>query len=222
MGPLRILWSGSAVVAAWKPAGLPVQPDRSGDTDMLSVLRVQLEKPGLQLIHRLDRPVSGVVLFAHTAQATAALSRDFRERQVQKVYWAVVEGQLMEPLDLIAELAHDPRSHKARVVQNTTGQGSSRLVVRPLAQGDRYTLVEVVPAGGAFHQIRAQLAAAGFPIKGDVKYGARRGEKDRSILLHARSIDFVLPDTGSRMHVEAPIPEVPLWHALAGSLAEDT
>lgn len=206
------------MVAAWKPATMPVQPDRTGDADMLSLLRAGLHEPGLHLVHRLDRPVSGVVLFARTAAAAAFLARQFQERRVRKRYWAVVQGHPEAPFGLAAELAHDPHARKARVLHASTGPGAAQLLVQPLVRGDRYTLVQVDPQGGAFHQIRALLSAAGFPIKGDVKYGARRGEKDRSILLHARSIDFALPDADARKCVEAPAPDQPVWNAFTALL----
>lgn len=221
MLPLRILWSDASVVAVWKPAGMPVQPDPSGDPDLLSLLRAQLAQPHLQLTHRLDRPVSGVVLFAASAEATAALNAQFRDRKVQKVYWAIVEGQVSKATELVGVVRRDPRVRKAHVAQAQGEEALAKLKVRPLAQGDRYALLEVLPTGGAFHQIRAQLSAAGWPIKGDVKYGARRGEKDRSILLHARAITFDHPAKGVPVHVVAPVPESALWLALTSGVATD-
>ncbi len=221
MEPVRILWSDDEVLAVLKPGAVPVQSDQTRDPDLHSLVREQQREAGLQLTHRLDRPVSGVVLFARTAGATAALNEQFRERTVHKVYWAIVEGLVGEAMVLHGSLQHDVPLRKARVVQAGVGEATGRLQVTPLKQGDRYTLVEVVPEGGAFHQIRAQLSTAGHPIKGDVKYGARRGEKDRSIFLHARSITFRRPLGGTSVTVVAPVPEGPLWHALAGAFTTD-
>ncbi len=186
---IPVIRSDAELVAVCKPAGMPVQPDPTGDPDLLSLLRAQIGAKELWLIHRIDRPVSGVVLFGRSPQAAEALSEQFRERTVQKQYWVLA----------------------------ASGKGApGRLHVSPLRMGERYTLVEVRPEGGAFHQIRAQLGAAGWPIKGDVKYGARRGEKDRSIHLHARSIKFTHPVTRMELHCEAAVPLSGLWPLFTG------
>jgi 23S rRNA pseudouridine1911/1915/1917 synthase len=209
------LFADAHLIAVSKPAGMPVQPDPTGDADLLTLLRHARKEPGLELAHRIDRPVSGVVLLARTAEANSALHALFRERRMEKRYWAIVEGRVEEAhAELRHRLAHDARRHKA-IASNATEGEEAFTRVRLLAQGDRYALVECMPLGGAFHQIRAQLAAWGHPIKGDVKYGARRGEKDRSIALHARSLRFVHPFTGAQVIVEARAPEAMPWPALA-------
>jgi 23S rRNA pseudouridine1911/1915/1917 synthase len=220
MMPLRILWSDPDVLAVWKPSGIPVQPDPTGDPDVVTMLHAQFPGQRVFLIHRLDRPVSGVVLVARSSEAADHVNEQFRERTVRKVYWAIVEGEVSTATKLEGSIERDGRKHKARVVLTDGTMAKARLRVRPLAKGDRYTLVEVMPDGGAFHQIRAQLGAAGWPIKGDVKYGARRGEKDRSIALHARSISFSAPTSGKVVSVEAPTPEAPLWKALLALVAD--
>lgn len=217
MVPIRVLWSDESVLAVLKPAGMPVQTDPTGDPDLLSITRIQQKEPTLQITHRLDRPVSGVVLFARSPQATAHLNEQFRLRQVHKVYWAIVEGHVPRVKEVEGVVEHDPRARKARVSQVHEHAVVARLKITPITQGDRYTLVEVQPSGGAFHQIRAQLSRAGWPIKGDVKYGARRGEKDRSIALHARSIAFKNVD-GQEVSVVAPAPGTAIWNALLGPL----
>lgn len=205
---LQVLWADAHLLAVCKPAGMPVQPDRGGDPDLLTAVRTRHPGEAIGLPHRLDRPVSGVVLLARTAPALAALDRAFRERTVAKTYLAVVTGAVAGDLHLEHRLVHDARHRRARLA----GDGIlARIHVHPLHRGDRYTLVEVVPQGGAFHQIRAQLAAAGHAIKGDVKYGARRGERDRSIALHALRIALPHPFTGERLCVEAPLPGTPTW-----------
>lgn len=191
-----------------KPAGMPVQPDPTGTPDLLSAVRAMHPGEVIGLPHRLDRPVSGAVLFGRTEEALQALNRLFRERAVLKTYLAVVAGAVDTDLTLEHMLQHDPKAHRARV--SDRGVPVS-LALRPLMRGDHYTLLEVRPQGGAFHQIRAQLAAAGHPIKGDVKYGARRGERDRSIALHAWSIALQHPFTGAALRVEAPVPDTPTW-----------
>lgn len=214
MVPLRILWSQDDLLAVWKPSGIPVQPDPTGDVDLLSLLQAQFNGQRFFVTHRLDRPVSGVVLVARSSKAAEHLNEQFRQRTVRKVYWAIVEGEVVASTTLEGSIQRDGRAHKARVVRSDGTMAKARLSVEPIAKGDRYTLLNVVPEGGAFHQIRAQLGAAGWPIKGDVKYGARRGEKDRSIALHARSIAFISPSTGEVVVVDAPAPEASLWNAL--------
>lgn len=218
--PLRILWSDPDVLAVWKPSGIPVQPDPTGDADVVSLLHAQFSGQRFFVTHRLDRPVSGVVLVARSSEAAAYMNDQFRERTVRKIYWAIVEGEVSSATTLEGSIERDGRRHKARVVLTDGTMAKARLRVRPLAKGDRYTLLEVMPEGGAFHQIRAQLGAAGWPIKGDVKYGARRREKDRSIALHARSISFRTPNSAEERTVEAPAPEAPLWKALLGLVSD--
>lgn len=214
-----ILLEDPWMLAVLKPAGMPVQADPTGDVDLVSWLRTQRKELGIELVHRIDRPVSGVVLLSRSPEALPVLHAMFRERSMQKHYWAIVEGSvpMTGPIVLEHSLKHDQRSHRSKVV-SASGETGSRTQVRPLAQGDRYTLVEAVPEGGAFHQIRAQLSAWGHPIKGDVKYGARRGEKDRSIALHARSVRFVHPFTGVDINITAPYPTGTLWSALTAGI----
>ncbi|MBP6313688.1 MAG: RluA family pseudouridine synthase [Flavobacteriales bacterium] len=214
---LVLLYEDAFLCVALKPAGMPVQQDLSGDRSLLEVLQAHYDDSTIGLVHRLDRPVSGVVVFARDAENLAALNGIFRDRQVDKVYWAVVEGAFKEQCTLQHRLMHDQKMKRAKETSAKDPDGADALLdVKPLKVGDRYTLLEVRPAGGAFHQIRAQLALAGHPIKGDVKYGARRGEKDRSIMLHARSLAFQHPMTDAPVLVEAPAPDGTLWKALLG------
>lgn len=214
-----IIHQDAYLIAVNKPAGMPTQADPTGDPDLLSVLGGHLgRKPGL--VHRLDRPVSGVVLFALDDDTLAALNTIFRDRHVRKRYWAIVQGAMAGEGWTVLEhhLEHDVKTRRARVIKTTSsGKDPARLRIRTLAAGDRYTLLEVEPEGGAFHQIRAQLAAAGHPIKGDVKYGARRGERDRSIALHAHALDLEHPVTGRPLALSAPPPQAPLWMALVSA-----
>lgn len=216
MAPLQVpvLFSDPWLLAVCKPGGMPVQADPTGDADLLTLLRHERNEPALELAHRIDRPVSGLVLLARSAEANSALQALFRQRRMEKRYWAVVEGRVEgAEAELRHRLVHDARKHKAVAAKSGEGEESCTRI-RLLALGDRYSLVECMPEGGAFHQIRAQLAAWGHPIKGDVKYGARRGEKDRSIGLHALGIRFVHPFTGAEVRFEAPVPEAMPWPAL--------
>ncbi|WKZ66400.1 MAG: RluA family pseudouridine synthase [Flavobacteriales bacterium] len=209
-----VLLEDAHLLAVSKPAGLPVQGDPTGDADLLTLLRRERKEPALELAHRIDRPVSGVVLLARTPEANAAVHALFRERRMEKRYWAIVEGRIDASSVLLEHhLMHDERNRRTRIANQGDGE-PARTHVKLLAQGDRYALVECMPEGGAFHQIRAQLAAWGHPIMGDVKYGARRALKDRSIGLHARSLRFEHPFTGAEVRVEATAPEAMPWPAL--------
>ncbi|HNA33073.1 MAG TPA: RluA family pseudouridine synthase [Flavobacteriales bacterium] len=218
---MEVLFSDRYLIAVRKPGGLPAQADPTGDPHLLRLLAPAFPHDhALSLPHRLDRPVSGIILVTRTKEALAAMSVLFQRRAVAKTYWSIVSGQPPESGVWEHALIHDTRNNKARVANDTSGP-VARTSFRILSRGDRYALVELVPEGGRFHQLRAQCAAAGFPIKGDVKYGARRGEKDRTIALHARSLAFRHPFTGEALHLEADPPEGGLWRALSGGGQRD-
>ena len=208
--PVRLLHLDADLCAVWKPSGLPVLPDRTGDTDLRMLLREQAGLPTAEAAHRLDRPVSGVVLFALKRQALTALNAAFAKGAVRKTYLAIVHGRVDGPQVLEGHLDHDPHKRRARVAVSSSAR-RVRLTIQPVKHGERYTLVRVEPDGGAFHQIRAQLAMAGHPIKGDVKYGARRGEGDRSIALHALMLDLKHPVGLQHLHIQAPPPTTTIW-----------
>ncbi len=196
-----------------KPGGVPSQPDRTGDRGVLDMVRG--EHPGAGLVHRLDRPVSGAMLLARKAEALAPCHAMFREHRVRKIYWAIVEGGVEKDATWHHVLKEDRRARRMRVAGDGVKDGlPARLNVRVLHRGDRYSLIELAPVEGRFHQLRAQCAAAGHPIKGDVKYGARRGEPDRSIALHARSLEFDHPITTAHLKVAAPPPASRIWELL--------
>ncbi len=208
---MDVLYRDAHLLAVNKPPGVPAQADRTGDPDVLQLLG----DPSLLLTHRIDRPVSGVLLLACDADTQRALNEAFASGAVRKTYLAIVEGRVEGEHVLEHWLAHDVKAHKARVVPAAHKGGSAvRLRLTVVTQGDRYTLVEVMPEGGRFHQIRAQLAACGHPIKGDVKYGARRGESDRSIALFAQRVELTHPATGAPLRIEAPFPGHGLWPRL--------
>ena len=213
MNAVEILYQDAHLIAVHKPGGLAAQADMSGDTHVIEVLTGLFpQDPALGLPHRLDRPVSGVLLITRTQEALVAMSTLFAARAVRKTYWAIVSGTPPTSATWEHRLVHDARQHKARVTVDPSVE-VSRTGVRRLVAGERYSLIELVPEGGRFHQLRAQCAAAGFPIKGDVKYGARRGEKDRSIALHARSLAFTHPFDAREIHVVAEPPGT-LWTTL--------
>lgn len=213
MSRVEILFQDDQLIAVNKPGGVAVQADKTGDPHLLDLLADHFpDAAQLGIPHRLDRPVSGVLILTRTAQSLARMNALFASRQVLKQYWAIVAGNPPAAGVWEHRLSHDARAHKARVLEDDAAE-ACRLRFTRLAQGDRYALLELIPEGGRFHQLRAQCAAAGHPIKGDVKYGARRGEKDRTIALHARSLAFAHPFTGAETKILAE-PPGPLWTSL--------
>ncbi|MBL7775132.1 MAG: RluA family pseudouridine synthase [Saprospiraceae bacterium] len=216
-----ILFQDSLLLAVNKPAGMPAQPDPTAD---LSALNWAADRCGQALhpVHRLDRPASGVLLLAKTAAAMTALQQQFQAHSIEKDYLAVVSAP-PEPPE--ATLVHflQKNTAKNRVFANPDARkGSQRaeLSYRLLGSSDRYHLLHVRLLTGRQHQIRAQLAAIGCPIRGDVKYGARRGNPDRSIALHAWRLAFEHPGTGAWLQLEAPLPDTDaVWQAFAEMLA---
>lgn len=218
--PHRLLFEDNHLVAVLKEPGELVQGDRSGDPSLdLSVeeyIRVHYQKPGnvyLGVIHRIDRPVSGVLLFAKTGKGLSRMNQAFQEKKVEKTYWAVVEGIHSGTGRFEDRLIKDERKNRSRIVEGRPkGSRNAILSYEVIGTGDRYSLLQVHPETGRHHQIRVQLADRNMPIKGDVKYGAHRPNKDASIHLHARSIRFPHPTQASDPCIEAPPPEGdPLW-----------
>lgn len=186
-------------------------------------LKKKYNKPGevfLGVIHRLDRPVSGVVLFAKTSKALARMNELFRTREVQKTYWAVVDQKPpQESGTLVHWLRKNEASNKSFAsAQEVNGSLRCELNYKLLASSDRYFLLEVLPVTGRHHQIRVQLSTIGCRIKGDVKYGARRSNPDASIHLHARRLDFIHPIKNEPVSIVADPPNENLWNALSAGI----
>lgn len=214
---LTVLHEDEHLYIVDKPAGLPVQADRTGDADLLGHVQGLFSSSGsaIGLPHRLDRPVSGVLVFTKTPEALRGMNDRFRDGEVRKSYWALVEGRSPAMGECKHHVEHTSGSRKAKIVATGTVEGKEAVLrYVTLAHGDRFSLMEVKPVGGAFHQIRAQLSAIRHPIKGDVKYGARRGEPDRSIGLHACRMIFQHPITQLRMDIVAPDPARSIWPAM--------
>jgi 23S rRNA pseudouridine1911/1915/1917 synthase len=218
---LEILYEDNHLLAVNKPAGLLAQGDETGDPSLLDLVRADLKaryaKPGnvyVGLVHRLDRPVSGVVLLAKTSKAAGRLSEQFRVGAVKKVYWAICEGTIAEDAGEWADsLLKDEARNVVQVVPaGTKGAQEATLAFRVRERrGPRGTFVELLPVTGRSHQLRVQLAARGFPIVGDRKYGshARLEALDGvgRIALHARSLTLTHPTRGEEVALEAPVPE---------------
>ena len=217
---LEVLFEDNHCLAVCKPAGLLTQGDRTGDPTLLAAaaayLRQRYSKPGrvfVGVVHRLDRPVSGVVLFARTSKAAARLAAQFRDGSVGKRYWALVEKAPSPAVGTLEHLlAKDPKTNRTRVVPTgRAGARRARLRYRVLARHPGGTLVEVEPESGRSHQIRVQLAAAGAVIVGDVRYGSQR-RLGSMLALHAARLEFEHPTRRERIVVEAPLP--PAWQVL--------
>lgn len=209
-----VLYKNNQLIAFNKPAGLAVQHDKTGDKSLFDLAEIYVKHP-LNIIHRIDRPATGVVLFAKTKRALTDLNEQFKNRQVTKTYFAVVgERPDAEQAELLHYLRKDARTNKTEVLNEPApGAVEARLRYRYYDSIENYHLLKVELITGRHHQIRAQLAAIGCPIKGDVKYGFRRGNRDRSIHLHARKLVFRHPVSGETEGIVAPAPDDPVWNA---------
>jgi len=212
-----ILYKDHHFLAAFKPPLIPVQEDQSGDPSLQRLMSAYV-KHDLYLCQRIDRPVSGLVLFGQTAQDQAVFQELMELRKVEKYYLALVPlTQDKGPVILKNGLIHDAKLHKAFV----SSEPDARIAILEysvLAQLQKYSVLLVKTQTGRFHQIRCQLAAAGLPIKGDVKYGARRSNKDRSIGLHAWKLRFQHPNTNQLLNLEAPLSDHDIWPSVQSAL----
>lgn len=211
-----VLYKNNQLIAFSKPPGLAVQPDKTEDKCLLDLAEIYCHSK-LFLIHRLDRPASGVVLFAKTRTALVALNEQFRERKVVKIYLAVVQNRPEKDEDtLVHFIQKESRKNLASANSTETGAGQkAELQYTYKGSIDRYHLLEVRLITGRHHQIRAQLSALGCPIKGDTKYGFPRANRDRSIHLHAWKLEFHHPVSLEKVTLEAPVPDDPVWNAFS-------
>ena len=222
--PAQILYEDNHLLVVNKPAGMLVQGDQTGDVPLMELgkayIKEKYQKPGevfLGVVHRLDRPVSGVVVLARTSKALTRMNALFQTRDVEKTYWALV-GQA-PPTD-VGTLTHwltkDSKKNKAKA-RTQAGADSKRaeLSYRLLAQQDDMFLMEVKPLTGRPHQIRVQLAAIGCPIRGDLKYGFPTANADASISLHARYLSFIHPVKKTPLRLLAPLPDEAGWQAFS-------
>ncbi len=217
---ITVLLEDNHLIVINKKASQIVQGDKTGDVPLSehlkNYLKVKYNKPGkvfLGVVHRLDRPVSGVVVFARTDKALSRMNEIFRSRDVQKVYWAIVEHRpAQNEGKLINWLNKNEKQNKSYVVkEGSAGALRAELDYKLLASSDKYHLLEVQLHTGRHHQIRCQLAHMGCIIKGDLKYGAKRSNPDASISLHARGISFTHPVKGELVDIVAPVPDDNLW-----------
>lgn len=216
---LDILVHNDLFMACNKPAGMASQPDKTGDESLLELAEKRAGR-SLHIVNRLDRPVSGIVLLAKTRAIMTELTEQFRQRAVEKTYLAVVQSAPPEEQGLLVHYLQKNQSKNMVFASPDEKPGAERaeLEYRLMGKSERYFLLEIHPSTGKHHQIRAQLAAIGCPIKGDVKYGARRGNPDRSIHLHSWKIRFEHPRSGAPVELTAAPPREVIWDALAADL----
>ena len=229
-----VLYEDNHIIAVSKTCHEIVQGDKTGDTPLSEMVKAYIkekyQKPGevfLGVTHRLDRPTTGVVLFARTSKALIRLNAMFQSHeQIQKTYWAIVEksgigNRMADNGDVRLEnyLWRNEKQNKSFVVKPGT-KDAKRAVLsyKVISQSERYSLLEVNLETGRHHQIRCQLAAVGCPIKGDLKYGAKRSNPDGGISLHARKIEFIHPVSKQLISITAPVPEDTLWQALENNI----
>lgn len=221
---MTILYEDNHIIAVSKTCHEIVQGDKTGDTPLSDIVKAYIkekyQKPGdvfLGVTHRLDRPTTGVVIFARTSKALTRLNAMFQSHeQIRKTYWAIVQSPPPTPEGRIENyLLRNEQQNKSFVVKpNTQNAKRAVLTYQTLAQGERYTLLEINLETGRHHQIRCQLAAIGCPIKGDLKYGAKRSNPDGGISLHARNIEFIHPVSRLPISITAPVPDDTLWKTL--------
>lgn len=218
---MKVVYEDNHLIIVYKEAGEIVQGDKSGDRPLSETVKEYVKekyhKPGnvfLGVVHRLDRPVSGLVVFARTSKALSRLNLMFRNGEVHKTYWAIVKDSPSNPEGTLTNwLVRNERQNKSYAYdREVPGSKKAILDYRVIGHSDNYTLLGINLLTGRHHQIRCQLAHMGCPIKGDLKYGAPRSNPDGSISLLSRHIEFVHPVSKETISVDSPLPDDPLWH----------
>jgi 23S rRNA pseudouridine1911/1915/1917 synthase len=217
---IEVLYEDNHVIVVNKKPSDIVQGDKTGDITLPDLIKEYLkekyDKPGnvfCGVVHRLDRPTSGVVVFAKTSKALSRLNEQFREKETNKIYWAVVENKPQKNIARLENFLRKNEKQNKSYVVNQDGKDVKKAVLnyKLLCSSDKYHLLEVTLETGRHHQIRAQLSHIGCVIKGDLKYGAKRSNTDNSIHLHARQLSFVHPTTKEVITVIAPVTDDVLW-----------
>lgn len=219
---LQVLHEDNHIIIVNKRVGDIVQGDKTGDKPLNEVVKAYLKekhnKPGnvyLGVVHRLDRPTSGIVLFSKTSKALPRLNKLFQQKDAKKTYWAVVKNRPPKDQDILVHyLKRNPKQNKSFAHKNEVPDSKKAILeYRILKELDNYFLLEVDLKTGRHHQIRSQLSAIGCPIKGDLKYGFDRSNKDAGIHLHARKLEFIHPVKKEPIIVFAEVPDEALWQA---------
>lgn len=224
---MEVVYEDNHIIIVNKSPGEIVQGDKTGDTPLVEMVKQYLKdkycKPGnvfCGVIHRIDRPVGGLVVFAKTSKALARMNALFQKREVRKIYWAIVKNAHIPSQGTLKNYLTSVEKNNKSYVYDYPKEGALEAVLdyKVLANGDNYSLLEVELHTGRKHQIRVQLSSIGCPIKGDLKYGSKRSNLDGSICLQSHRIKFVHPVSGAQIDITAPIPNDNLWRALAESI----
>lgn len=219
---MDVVYEDNHLIIVNKSSSEIVQGDKTGDKPLAEMVKEYIKqkyhKPGnvfLGVVHRLDRPVSGLVVFARTSKALARLNEMFRTKEVHKTYWAIVGNcSPTEEGELVHWLVRNEKQNKSYAYDKEKPEAKKAVLdYKLIGRSERYFLLEVDLKTGRHHQIRCQLAKMGCPIKGDLKYGSPRSNPDGSICLHARRVRFVHPVSKQEIDVTAPVPEGNLWHS---------
>lgn len=228
---MQVIYEDNHIIAVNKTGSEIVQGDKTGDTPLSEIVKAYIKdkyvKPGevfLGVTHRLDRPTTGVVLFARTSKALTRLNDMFRLHQIKKTYWAIVKNAPVHHQGTLQHYLYRNEQQNKSYAYDTERSGAKKAVLhyRTIARSDSYTLLEVELETGRHHQIRCQLAHMGCPIKGDLKYGFPRSNPDGGICLHARSVEFVHPVSQELVRIVAGPPDTEkLWKILAPNAISD-
>ncbi|MBK5212365.1 MAG: RNA pseudouridine synthase [Flavobacteriaceae bacterium] len=218
---LQVLFEDNHLIVVNKRPGDIVQGDKTGDAPLSEVVKEYIaekyNKPGavfLGVVHRLDRPTSGIVVFARTSKALARLNKMFSERETEKIYWAIVKNMPPKSEDSLTHyLKRNPKQNKSYAhIKEVPDSKKAVLHYKLLKKLDNYYLLEIVLETGRHHQIRSQLSAIGSPIKGDLKYGFDRSNADGSIHLHAKRLTLIHPVQKEEIIINASAPDDPIWN----------
>lgn len=221
---MQPVYEDNHIIIVSKRSGEIVQGDKTGDVPLSETvkdyIKAKYHKPGnvfLGVVHRLDRPVWGLVVFARTSKALTRLNNMFRDGDVHKTYWAITKNAPAEPEGTLTDwLVRNEKQNKSYAYDHEVPNSKKAILkYKVIGHTDNYTLIEIHLMTGRHHQIRCQLANMGCPIKGDLKYGAKRSNPDGSISLLARRVEFVHPVSEEQICVEAPVPDDHLWQAIS-------
>jgi 23S rRNA pseudouridine1911/1915/1917 synthase len=219
---MQVLYEDNHIIIVYKESGEIVQGDKTGDTPLSDTvkgwIKTKHNKPGnvfLGVVHRLDRPVSGIVVFGKTSKATSRLNNMFRDGNIHKTYWAIVQKSPAHSEGTLTDwLVRNEKQNKSYAYDHEVPKSKKAILqYKVISHSDNYTLVEVNLLTGRHHQIRCQLANIGCPIKGDLKYGARRSNPDGSISLLSHKVDFIHPVSKQEISIVSPLPNDSLWQS---------
>ena len=221
---MNVIYEDNHIIVVNKESGEIVQGDKTGDAPLSDCvkdyIKQKYQKPGnvfLGVTHRLDRPVSGLVIFARTSKALSRLNEMFRKGDVHKTYWAIVKNCPTESEGrLVHWIVRNEKQNKSYAYAHEVKDSKKAVLdYRVLASGDNYHILEINLLTGRHHQIRCQLAAIGCPIRGDLKYGAQRSNPDGSISLLSRHVELIHPVSKERLSFDAPLPQEKIWQKIA-------